>query len=80
MVQYTIELTDAESKALGFVAASQQEWIENAIKVRCALAIEDIVKREVDRKLSLNETISGSKEDIVNAADLSIYKQEINGE
>lgn len=80
MVQYTIELTEAESKALGFVASSQQEWIENAVKVRCALAIDDIVKREVDRKLALNETISGSKEDIVNAADLSIYKQEINGE
>ena len=78
MIQYTIELTDAESKALGFVAASQQEWIENAVKVRCAISIEDIVKREVDRKLAANETISGSKEDIVNAADLSIYQQSIN--
>jgi len=78
MVQYTIELTDAESKALGFVAASQQEWIENAVKVRCALAIEDIAKREIDRKLAANETISGSKEDIVNAADLSIYQQSTN--
>lgn len=78
MVQYTIELTDAESKALGFVAASQQEWIENAVKVRCTISIEDIVKREVDRKLAANETISGSKEDIVNAADLSIYQQSIN--
>ena len=78
MVQYTIELTDAESKALGFVAASQQEWIENAVKVRCTISIEDIVKREVDRKLAANETISGSKEDIVNAADLSIYQQSTN--
>ena len=78
MIQYTIELTDAESKALGFVAASQQEWIENAVKVRCAISIEDIVKREVDRKLAANETISGSKEDIVNAADLSIYQQSTN--
>lgn len=78
MVQYTIELTEAENKSLGFVAASQQEWIENAVKVRCSLAIDDIVKREVDRKLAANETISGSKEDIVNAADLSIYQQSIN--
>ena len=78
MVQYTIELTDAESKALGFVAASQQEWIENAVKVRCTISIEDIVKKEVDRKLAANETISGSKEDIVNAADLSIYQQSTN--
>lgn len=78
MVQYTIELTEAENKSLGFVVASQQEWIENAVKVRCSLAIDDIVKREVDRKLAANETISGSKEDIVNAADLSIYQQSIN--
>jgi hypothetical protein len=78
MVQYTIELSDAQSKALGFVAASQQEWIENVVKDRCRIAIDDIAKREIDRKLNANETISGSKEDIVNAADLSIYIQTYN--
>ena len=32
--QYTITLSDAEDKALGHVAISQQEWIDNAIHER----------------------------------------------
>jgi hypothetical protein len=67
---YTITLTEAEDKALGFVAFSQQDWIDNAIHERCRLAIEEIVAAEVQRKLAANETISGSKEDIVNAAPI----------
>lgn len=70
MVQYTITLSDAENKALGFIALSQQEWIENAAKNRCGQAIEQIVSAEVQRKLAAGETISGSKEDIVMAANI----------
>ena len=67
---YTITLSDAEDKALGFVAFSQQEWIDNAVHERCRIAIDEIVNAEVQRKLANNETISGSKEDIVNAANI----------
>jgi hypothetical protein len=67
---YTITLSDAEDKALGFVAYSQQDWIDNAIHERCRIAIDEIVNAEVQRKLAANETISGSKEDIVNAANI----------
>lgn len=70
MVTYTITLTDAEDKALGYVAFSQQEWIDNAIHERCRIAIDEIVNAEVQRKLAAGETISGSKEDIVNAANI----------
>jgi hypothetical protein len=70
MKTYTITLTDAEDKALGFVAASQQDWIDNAVHERCRIAIDEIVNAEVQRKLANNETISGSKEDIVNASDI----------
>jgi hypothetical protein len=70
MKTYTITLTDAEDKALGYVAASQQDWIDNAVHERCRIAIDEIVNDEVQRKLANNETISGSKEDIVNAADI----------
>jgi hypothetical protein len=69
-VQYTITLSDAEDKALGVVAASQQDWIDNAVHERCRIAIEEIVNAEVQRKLAANETISGSKEDIVLAAPI----------
>jgi len=67
---YTITLSDAEDKALGFVAVSQDDWIQNVVHNRCRIAIEEIVAAEVQRKLDLNETISGSKEDIVNAAPI----------
>lgn len=67
---YTITLSDAEDKALGFVAYSQQDWIDNAVHERCRIAIDEIVNAEVQRKLAAGETISGSKEDIVNAANI----------
>jgi hypothetical protein len=70
MKTYTITLTDAEDKALGFVAYSQQDWIDNAVHERCRLAIEEIVNAEVQRKLAANEPITGSKDDIVMAADV----------
>jgi hypothetical protein len=70
MATYTITLSDAEDKALGFVAYSQQDWIDNAVHERCRIAIDEIVNAEVQRKLAANETISGSKEDIVLAADI----------
>lgn len=69
-VQYTVTLSDAENKALGYVAFSQQDWIDNAVHERCRIAIEEIVNAEVQRKLAANETISGTKEDIVNAAPI----------
>jgi hypothetical protein len=70
METYTITLTDAEDKALGHIAFSQQEWIDNAIHERCRLAIDEIVNAEVQRKLELGESIVGSKEDIVMTANI----------
>lgn len=68
MKQYIVNLTDAEDKALNYIAFSAQDWIDNAAHERCRIAIEEIVAQEVQRKLSLGETISGTKEDIVLAA------------
>ncbi len=70
MATYTITLTDAEDKALGVVAFSQNDWIQNAVHERCRIAIEEIVAAEVQRKLSANEPITGSKDDIVMAAQV----------
>ena len=70
MATYTITLTDAEDKALGVVAFSQNDWIDNAVHERCRIAIEEIVAAEVQRKLSANEPITGSKDDIVMAAQV----------
>lgn len=67
---YTVTLTDAEDKALATIAVNPFHWIEGVVKERARVAIEDIVNAEIQRKLAANETISGTKEDIVNAADI----------
>jgi hypothetical protein len=67
---YTITLSNAQDKALSVIAKSQQEWIENAVFERCRLAIEDIVNAEIQRKLAAGQPISGTKEEIVLAADI----------
>ena len=70
MKNYTITLTDAQDKALSVVALDQQEWIENAVFERCRVAIEEVVNAEVQRKLAAGQSISGTKDEIVLAADI----------
>jgi hypothetical protein len=70
MVTYTITLSDAEDKALHVVALSAQDWIDNAVHERCRIAIDEIVNAEVQRKLAAGEPITGSKDDIVLAANV----------
>jgi len=65
---YTVTLTDAEDKALSFVAYSQDDWIQNAVHDRCRIAIEDIVALTVKKCLETNTQIPASKEAIVDLA------------
>ena len=65
MAIYTITLSAAEDKALGFVAVSQNDWIQNAVHNRCRIAIEEIVAAEVQRLLAAGQSITGTKDDIV---------------
>ena len=75
MTTYTITLSDAEDKALHVVALSAQDWIDNAVHERCRIAIEEIVAAEVQRKLAAGEAITGSKDDIVMAANVESAAQ-----
>jgi len=70
MAIYTITLSDAEDKALGVVAFSQDDWIQNAVHERCRIAMEEIVAAEVQRLLGEGKSITGSKDDIVIAAPI----------
>lgn len=70
MATYTITLSAAEDKALKAITISAQDWIDNAVHERCRIAIEEIVNAEVQRKLAAGESITGSKEDIVLAANV----------
>jgi hypothetical protein len=69
-VTYTITISEAENKALGAVAYSQQDWIENLVRARCISAMEEIVSSEVQRMFAEGKPITGTKEDIVLAADI----------
>ena len=68
--KYTIKLNDAEAKALEAFAVDPQEWIENFVKERCRVVIDEIAAEEINRRLAAGETISGTKEDIVLGADV----------
>ena len=67
-MNYTIELTETEKLAMEYIAYDPQTWVENAMKERARLATEDIVKIAVDKFLEVNQTIPGSREEIVAAA------------
>lgn len=67
-MEYTITLTDTEKIAMEYIAYEPQDWIENAIKERARLAIEEIVKLAVEKFLEAGQSIPGSREEIVAAA------------
>ena len=74
-MQYTVTLTEAQDKAFRHIAVDPQEYIENAILSRCRAAIDEIARAEIERKLVAGETISGSKEEIVLAANIKTAAQ-----
>jgi hypothetical protein len=65
MKEYKIYLTGAQDLALSYVVANQQDWINNAIENRCRIAMDEIVQICVDRCLSQNIAIPGTRDDIV---------------
>jgi hypothetical protein len=67
-MNYNVLLTEAENKALGYVAFSQQDWIDNMVHERCRIAIEEIVALTVQKCLENNIPIPGSKDEMVELA------------
>jgi len=68
--QYTIILSDAQDKALHTIALDAQDWIENVTFHRANVAIEEIVNSEVQRLLAAGQPITGTKDQIVLAANI----------
>jgi len=65
MIEYTLTLTKAENLALGFVAFSQKEWIDNAIHERCRVAIDEILAIALEKSIETNTPLPTSKDEIV---------------
>jgi hypothetical protein len=76
MNTFTVTLTDAQLKALAFVAYDPQDWIENAVHERCRVAMEEIFVAEVARMVADPETTSipADREAVVLAADIKTAK------
>ena len=55
---YTVGITTAEYKALQSVTVDQKEWIENAIKNRARIAIENIQTGYTNFKINKGEAIT----------------------
>ena len=73
----TITLTAAQEKGLAYVAASPQEWAENAVHNRCRQAIDEIYAMEVARMTADPDitTIPADKDAVVLAADVQTAAQ-----
>jgi hypothetical protein len=67
-MNYTITLTETEKLAMEYVSYDPQTWVENAMKERARIATEEIVALAVQKFLAANQTIPGSREEIVAAA------------
>jgi glycine cleavage system H lipoate-binding protein len=67
-MNYTITLTETEKLAMEYIAYEPQEWIENIVKERARIAIDEIVKISINKFLEINESIPGSKDEIVSQA------------
>ena len=74
-MDHIITLTEAQEKALAYVAYDPKEWIENAVYNRCRIAIDEIVALEVERITSQGGELSGTKEDIVLAAPIKSARE-----
>ena len=67
MATFTTTLTDAETKAMEYIAVSVQDWTDNALKNRARISIDEIYDMEVARMTAdpLITTIPADKEQVV---------------
>jgi hypothetical protein len=72
MTTYTIELNDAEVKAMEYVAVSVQDWADNALQNRARQAMDEIYDAEVARMTADPKitSIPADKDAVVLAADI----------
>ena len=72
MTTYTTTLTDAETKAMEYIAFSVQDWADNALQNRARIAMDEIYEAEVAR-MTADPTITSipaDKEQVILDADI----------
>jgi hypothetical protein len=76
-MKITVEFTPAQEKALASIALDPESYVTHGIQAAAQRAIDEIAHNEIQRRLAAGETISGSKEDIVLAADISTAAERV---
>ena len=61
----TISISNTEYSALEYVAASPEDWADNAVTERARIAINEIVSLYTTRALDEGVSIPSTREDIV---------------
>ena len=69
---YTVSVSDAEKKAMEYIALSVQDWIDNAVDNRARIAMDEIYDMEVARMTADPSitSIPADKDAVVLAADV----------
>ena len=62
-MDYTITLTEAQQKAMEYIAVDVDDWITNAATNRARIAIDEICKLYTNHKLENNEPITAVGKD-----------------
>ena len=70
-MDYTVTLTEAENKAMEYIAASPQDWIDNAAHNRARKGIDEICQIYTNYKLDRNEAITAVGKDAMVLAAFS---------
>ena len=70
-MNYTITLSEAQQKALEYIAGDVNEWIQNAVFNRIRKSSEEIIKTYVDTKLAKSEAITAVGRDAMILAAFS---------
>ena len=75
MADYTVKLTDTEDKAMSYCALSTQDWVDNALKNRAKIAIDNIVSLNTQHCNANNIQIAtGEDAQVTQAFHLKVVK------
>ena len=75
--KYTVTLTPSENKAMEHISYSVQDWVDNAVKNRARLAIDEIYNKEAERMNAdpSIDSIPADKDQVVLDADIKTAKE-----
>jgi hypothetical protein len=66
MIEYKIQLTAVQEKAMRYITPDPEDWICKTVETRVNAAIEEIVKKEMELAIQENRMLAyATKEELV---------------